>query len=117
MPLLTSEPDHISHHVLTLWALGATPDEMQAAYDFNKSFQLLTYYNDPSVNIKLRDPEFFRQGLGNFELYGDYVRFFQAEVAAKGVPTVLNEYLFKGDTLAEDLLARLFSGIHDPMYS
>ncbi|KAE8343376.1 hypothetical protein BDV24DRAFT_149648 [Aspergillus arachidicola] len=107
--------NHISHHVLTLWALGATPDEMQAAYDFNKSFQLLTYYNDPSVNIKLRDPEFFRQGLGNFELYGDYVRFFQAEVAAKGVPTVLNEYLFKGDTLAEDLLARLFSGFLHPL--
>ncbi|RAQ57046.1 hypothetical protein COH20_009248 [Aspergillus flavus] len=107
--------NHISHHVLTLWALGATPDEMQAAYDFNKSFQLLTYYNDPSVNIKLRDPEFFRQGLSNFELYGDYVRFFQAEVAAKGVPTVLNEYLFKGDTLAEDLLARLFSGFLHPL--
>ncbi|KAB8219477.1 hypothetical protein BDV33DRAFT_231532 [Aspergillus novoparasiticus] len=107
--------NHISHHVLTLWALGATPDEMQVAYDFNKPFQLLTYYNDPSVNIKLRDPEFFRQGLGNFELYGDYVRFFQAEVAAKGVPTVLNEYLFKGDSLAEDLLARLFSGFLHPL--
>ncbi|KAE8324396.1 oxidoreductase AflY [Aspergillus sergii] len=106
--------NHISHHVLTLWALGATPDEMQAAYDFNKPFQLLTYYNDPSVNIKLRDPEFFRQGLGNFELYGDYVRFFQAEVAAKGVQTVLNDYLFKRDTLAEDLLARLYSGFLHP---
>ncbi|KJK60766.1 Protein of unknown function DUF4243 [Aspergillus parasiticus SU-1] len=107
--------NHISHHVLTLWALGATPDEMQAAYDFNKPFQLLTYYNDPSVNIKLRDPEFFRQGLGNFELYGDYVRFFQAEVAAKGTQTVLHDYLFKGDTLTEDLLARLFSGFLHPL--
>ncbi|KAB8256193.1 oxidoreductase AflY [Aspergillus pseudonomiae] len=107
--------NHISHHVLTLWALGATPDEMQAAYDFNKPFQLLTYYNDPSVTIKLRDPEFFRQGLGNFELYGDYVRFFQAEVAAKGIPTVLNDYLFKGDTLAEDLLARLCAGFLHPL--
>ncbi|KAE8422569.1 oxidoreductase AflY [Aspergillus pseudocaelatus] len=107
--------NHISHHVLTLWALGATPDEMQAAYDFNKPFQLLTYYNDPSVNIKLRDPVFFRQGLGNFELYGDYVRFFQAEVAVKGIPTVLNDYLFKGDTLAEDLLARLFAGLLHPL--
>ncbi|KAB8203765.1 hypothetical protein BDV34DRAFT_236260 [Aspergillus parasiticus] len=107
--------NHISHHVLTLWALGATPDEMQAAYDFNKPFQLLTYYNDPSVNIKLRDPEFFRQGLGNFELYGDYVRFFQAEVAAKGTQTVLHDYLFKRDTLTEDLLARLFSGFLHPL--
>ena len=39
------------------------------------------------------------------------MRFFQDEIAEKGVPEVVNEYLFKGDELTDDILARMNSGM------
>jgi sulfur relay (sulfurtransferase) complex TusBCD TusD component (DsrE family) len=31
--------NHIAHHLLAIYALGATPDELQKAYDNNKGYQ------------------------------------------------------------------------------
>ena len=102
--------DHMVHHLLTLWALGATPFELQAAYDLNKSYQLLTYHNAGAVSVKLKDLEYFNECLGKPKFYGDFLKFFQDEIAEKGVSNVLNEYLFKGDERADSVLGRMHSG-------
>jgi hypothetical protein len=104
--------DHIVHHLLTLWALGATPSEIQAEYDLNKSYQLLTPRNAASVSVKLKDLDFFNECLGNPKFYGDFLKFFQDEIAEKGVPDVVNEYVFKGDERADSVLVRMHSGEH-----
>ena len=102
--------DHIVHHTLTLWALGATPSEIQAAYDLNKGYQLLTPHHAASVSVKLKDLDFFNECLGNPKYYGDYLKFFQDEIAERGVQDVVNEYAFKGDERADSVLARMHSG-------
>lgn len=102
--------DHIVHHTLTLWALGATPSEIQAAYDLNKGYQLLTPHNAASVSVKLQELGFFTECLGNPKFYGDFLKFFQDEIAEKGVQYVVNEYVFKGDERADSVLARMHSG-------
>ena len=100
------------HHLLTLWALGATPTEIQAMYDLNKPYQALLKYHPASVAaVKMKDPGFFKGCIGNLDYYEDFVRFFQDEIADKGVPQVVNEYLFKGDDLTDDILARMHSGM------
>ncbi|KAK4669952.1 uncharacterized protein QC763_207450 [Podospora pseudopauciseta] len=108
--------NHTVHHLLTLWALGATPSEVQAMYDLNKPYQALIQYHPASVAaVKLKEPAFFKQCIGNLDYYQDYVRFFQDEIAVRGVPAVVNEYLFKGDELSDDIFARMHSGFLHPM--
>jgi len=60
--------------------------------------------------IDLKDPVRFRECLGKNEYYYDYLRFFEDEVANKGVPAVVEEYMFKGDELANDIFCRMFTG-------
>lgn len=66
----------------------------------------------------------FNKLLGKTDYYNEYMRFFSDELVAKGVQNTLhseelvangihntlNEYLFKGDERADDMLVRLFSG-------
>jgi hypothetical protein len=52
----------------------------------------------------------FQTFLGKGKYYDDFFAFFQKEIAEKGVPDTVNEYLFKGDNRAEDMLRRFFSG-------
>lgn len=47
----------------------------------------------------------------------NFMRFFEREIAAKGVPGVLQEYLFAEDFKADDMFVRLFMGIKLYAYS
>lgn len=58
----------------------------------------------------LNDPAQFSKFLGKEKYYPDYLVFFKTEMKTKGWQNVVNEYLFKGDERAEDLLVRLYAG-------
>lgn len=108
--------DHIAHHLLGLWALGATPGEMQYMWDLNKPYQapLEQQHNGKvSKDMDLKDPELFDICLGNNEKYADFLRFFEDEVAEKGVPEVVREYVLKGDRRANDIFCRMYTGEFD----
>ena len=45
------------------------------------------------------------------------MRFFQDEIAEKGVPHVVHKYLFKGDELTDGILARMHSGNVEPPWN
>ncbi|KAF2189042.1 hypothetical protein K469DRAFT_660000 [Zopfia rhizophila CBS 207.26] len=107
--------NHIVHHLMSLWPLGATPSEIQAAYDLNKKYQLPQYRHAASVSVKLKDPAFFKESLGKPKFYTDYLKFFQDEIAERGAPDVLNEYVFKGDERADSILGRMYSGFLHPI--
>jgi len=109
--------DHIVHHLLSLWALGATPSEVQAAYNLNKRYQLPHYHHAASTSTKLKEPSNFRECLGKSEFYTDYLHFFQDNIAERGVEEVVKEYLFKGDELAGNILGRMYSGLEVPIQS
>ncbi|KAK4251073.1 hypothetical protein C7999DRAFT_11147 [Corynascus novoguineensis] len=106
--------NHIVHHLLSLWALGASPQEIQDMWDCNTSYQAPL---EPIVAdlIDLKDPVRFRECLGKNECYYDYLRFFEDEVADKGVPAVVEEYMFKGDELANDIFCRMFTDLVHPI--
>lgn len=102
--------DHIVHHVLTLYALGATPEQIQGQYDNNKSYQRSPEPVDNSIIEHLRDGSQFSRYLGNGRYYHDYLIFFQSQIDKKGYEDVINEYLLKGDERADDMLCRLYAG-------
>ena len=103
--------DHIAHHTLTLYALGAPPSLIQKQYDKNKSYQRPTQPIDNDVLEDLHDPSKFRKYLANERYYHDYLVFFQDEIDKKGYEEVINEYVLKGDERAEDMLVRMYAGM------
>lgn len=110
-------PDHIVHHLLALWALGASPEEIQDMWDFNISYQAPLKRNAAAApdNLDLSDPVLFNQCLGKDECYYDFLVYFENEVTEKGVPDVVHEYVFKGDERANDIFCRMFTDLVHPM--
>ncbi|KAL4736469.1 hypothetical protein BDV11DRAFT_211211 [Aspergillus similis] len=107
--------NHIAHQVLTLYALGASPDEIQAAYDRNKTYQRQALPMREDVVQSLHQKDKFKDALGKEKNYPDFLEFFQREIDEKGVGAVLSEYLFKRDENAESMMARLFGGLLHPI--
>lgn len=93
-----------------MYALGASPDEIRAGYDRNKSYQRPAYSVDTNVVKAMYDKAKFQEYFHKEENYSNYLTFFQEEIDAKGVGDVLNEYVFAGDERAESMLSRLFGG-------
>ena len=101
---------------MSLFALNATPDELRQGWDDNVSYQR------PPVPLKSlvveemkSDPKKYKKYLGSEKYYHDFLVFFQEEIDEKGWQTVLNDYVFKGDDQADDMLVRMFGGILHPI--
>ncbi len=102
--------DHIAHHILTLYALAAPPAILQKQYDDNKSYQRPTLPLETRVVQDLNDHSKYHDYLENEKYYPDFLVFFQQEIDKKGWEAVINEYVLKGDELADDMLARMYAG-------
>jgi oxidoreductase AflY len=115
--ILTCTIDHIVHHLLTLWALGATPKQIQDMYEYNEYYQtpIETEEAKATGGRDLRDPVIFKECLGNNSCYADFLRFFEHQIAEKGMPIVLQEYLLNGSEQANDILCRLYSDLVHPV--
>jgi Questin oxidase-like len=107
--------NHIAHHVLTIYALGATEQEIQKAYDINKDYQRPQNPVEEGVVEEMTDRAHFARYLGQEKHFRDYEIFFQKEIEAKGWESVLNEHLFAGDEHADALLVRMYAGFLHPI--
>lgn len=102
--------NHIAHHLLTLYALGATPEEIQRGYDHNKSYQRPQLpVNEKNVE-DMADRNKFKKFLGKEKYFHDYEVFFRKEIEQKGWEAVLTEQLFARDEHAETMLTRMYAG-------
>ncbi|KAK9312397.1 hypothetical protein V1524DRAFT_449697 [Lipomyces starkeyi] len=107
--------NHIVHHILTIYALGATPEAIKAAFERDKQYQRKPFPVDESVVQAMSDKSKFKQFTGNERHYSNFLVYFQRELDAKGVGPVLNEHLFAEDGHADDLLVRMFAGFLHPL--
>ena len=101
-----------------MWALGATPPEIQDMWDYNTGYQDPLESVHPDVaptNIGLKDPEAFEKCLGIEKYYVDFLKFFEEEIADKGMEKVVKEYLLQGDDRANDILGRMFTDLVHPI--
>lgn len=108
--LSNAKTDHIPHELLTIYALGASPEEVKTCYDRNKRYQRPALPANQDIVQSMHDVAKFKECSGKEENYPHYLAFFQQEIDAKGVPDVLNEYLFAEDERAESMMCRVFAG-------
>jgi hypothetical protein len=95
---------------LTLYALGASPEQLQAAYDNDQPAQRPAFPPHQPIIEELRTPAGFAKYLGDGTQYSNYLIHFENEIDEKGSDHVVAEYIFANDHRANDLLARLFTG-------
>ncbi|KAF2673064.1 hypothetical protein BT63DRAFT_421257 [Microthyrium microscopicum] len=107
--------NHIVHHILSLYALGASPELLKTMYDENANYQRPAMKEEKKVVQAMHDPAKFKECLGDENHYTDYLVFFQDEMTTKGWENVINEYLFADNDLSNDLLVRTFSGFLHPL--
>ncbi|KAL2697476.1 hypothetical protein AAEP93_011380 [Penicillium crustosum] len=107
--------NHTVHHLLSLYALGAGPEDINAAYKRNSTYQRPVYPTNMGVVHAMYEEARFTECLGKEVNYPNYLAFFQREIDAYGVGAVLNQYVFSGDDRAESMLSRLFGGVLHPI--
>ncbi|KAK2813666.1 hypothetical protein FQN50_000064 [Emmonsiellopsis sp. PD_5] len=110
--------NHLAHHLLTLWALGATPAEIQDMWDYNTPYQgPIDKRVDKEIasDLDMKDPVTFTRCLGNGDCYLDFLTFFEIEISERGMQEVVKEYVFKGDERANDILCRMFTDLLHPI--
>ena len=102
--------NHQVHYLLTAYALGAKPDEIQTAFDKNVGYQRPRLPVDEGLVKKLSDERYFKSLKDNDTYFNDYTVFFQRKFERQGWQEVVNHYLFSRSELADDLLVGLFAG-------
>ncbi|GAW16844.1 hypothetical protein ANO14919_062870 [Xylariales sp. No.14919] len=107
--------NHISHHLLALYGIGAPPDAIQKGYDDNANYQRSVYEVHKDQVEELKDFDKAKKKLGKEEYYTDFLVFYQNEIDEKGWQAVLTEHLFKGDERSEDMLVRMFASFMHPI--
>ena len=109
--------NHIAHHLLTIFALGATVPQIQKAYDDNANYQRPQFPVDKDKVKSMSDPATFKAHLGNERYFHDFEIFFRKEIERHNGSwqTVLNEHLFADTDQARDLFTRMFAGFYHPI--
>lgn len=103
--------NHTAHNLLTKLALGATPEELQQAYEDDARDQARVRPTvDREVVESLYDEDTFHSKLGQGDHYSDYLAFFEDEIERIGCEETINKYCFSHTGNAEAMFARLFEG-------
>ncbi|KAI5118792.1 hypothetical protein M0805_005020 [Coniferiporia weirii] len=114
--------NHLPHHILAAYDLGAPPRVLQDAYDEEAKVQYPIDLVDratqtvgsPGVVVTAEN---WTEHLGPEKNYAPYLEFFTAEVRARGVQAALEEYIFspRANGNGNDMLLRTVGGALHPI--
>ncbi|KAF1349189.1 hypothetical protein BDV97DRAFT_297171 [Delphinella strobiligena] len=107
--------NHTVHSMLSVYALGGSPEDLQRAYDDDDPHQAPLSAIDNSVIESLSDPDVFLATMYQLDQYGNYLRFFEQQIKAKGWKAVMIEYVFSRTQAGEAMFAQLFEGAYHPL--
>ncbi|KUJ17385.1 uncharacterized protein LY89DRAFT_733239 [Mollisia scopiformis] len=107
--------NHIVHHLLTLYGLGASKSQIERAFKDNTNYQRPATAVKERVVEDMSNPDHFKKYLGKEKYYHDFLIFFQTEMEKKGWENTLKEFLFAGDERADDILGRMYAGFLHPI--
>ncbi|KAK0475762.1 hypothetical protein IW261DRAFT_1340047 [Armillaria novae-zelandiae] len=109
--------NHITHHVLAIWALGANKKTIEAVYREYVPMQRPAIKSPNNITS-----ENFTTHLGDDQYYEAYKTFFKENIKDKGVATVLEELVFSPSANVGPpgekqpaMLKRLLSGLVHPI--
>lgn len=109
--------NHIAHHLLTIFALGATVPQIQNAYDDNSNYQRPQFPVDKDKVESMSDPATFAKYLNNEKYFHDFEIYFRKEIERRNRSwqDMLNEHLLGDSAQAKDLFVRMFAGFFHPI--
>ncbi|KAH9940616.1 hypothetical protein B0H21DRAFT_574991 [Amylocystis lapponica] len=81
--------NHVSHHLLAIYYLGARAPLLEAAYDAHVSYMRPAFESPESI-----DEQNFHEHLGDERFYNSYLEFFSSAVLEKGAEATIEEYVF-----------------------
>ncbi|KAH9809064.1 hypothetical protein DFH28DRAFT_1067858 [Melampsora americana] len=102
--------NHIAHHVLAMYALGAPPASIKAAFEHEVQEQRPAL--SPALGEMLNENN-WTMHLGDEKYYPDYLSFFSSEVARLGARNAVDHYVFR--QTKGDMLNRSLGGIYHPI--
>jgi questin oxidase-like protein len=107
--------NHISHSVLSTFALGGSPVDIQRAFDDGVDIQRpVPPVNNQIVN-EMSNPTQFLAHVGELDQYPNFLAFFTNRIEEKGWIDVVQEYCFSRKPIAEKIFAQLFEGLYHPL--
>lgn len=117
MLIFHSFHNHIAHHLLTIYALGATASQIQKAFDQNANYQRPQFPVNKDDVQAMADSATFAKYLNNEKYFHDFEIYFRKEIERHGGSwqNVLNEQVFADTPQARDLFVRMFAGFYHPI--
>ncbi|RDW62908.1 questin oxygenase tpcI [Aspergillus mulundensis] len=108
--------NHLAHNLLTRLVLGATPEQLQAAYDDDLPTQRAMPPLDPVIVDKLSDKSYFESQITKTSQYTNFLRFFEKEIFRQGSwKDAVNEYVFSRSPIAKKILPLMYDGAYHPI--
>ena len=109
-PLKVYLHNHIAHHDLTLWALGAKPEVLRSQHERNTRYMRDAMIIVEPLVLDLEDDVIFTKCLGREENFRNYEKFFLGQINQKGYQAVLQKYLVGDGQIANDMMFRIYMG-------
>ncbi|EMD35787.1 hypothetical protein CERSUDRAFT_115740 [Gelatoporia subvermispora B] len=104
--------NHASHHMVAIFALGASGPLIEAAYDTHVAYMRPAYPSPEAIS----ETNFYEH-LGERDYYNAYLQFFTSKLLSKGVSETMEEYIFSRSANAGPalMLPRFLATILHPM--
>ncbi|KAF9480971.1 hypothetical protein BDN70DRAFT_876989 [Pholiota conissans] len=108
--------NHLSHHILAAYDLGAPAGHLKAIYADEAKTQRPKFVEERDKSITVQEDN-WKQYLGNQSAYGSFVQFFSNAVAELGVNGTFEKYVFSEEANREgaEMLNRVMAGAVHPM--
>lgn len=104
--------NHLVHNLFTRLALGATPDQLQTAFDDDVPTQRSVPPLDMDVVKGLANDDFFAKRITKINHYTNFRVFFEQQISEKGWQKVVNDYVFSKSPIAESILPLMYDGAY-----
>ncbi|TFK41533.1 hypothetical protein BDQ12DRAFT_599551 [Crucibulum laeve] len=107
--------NHLSHHILAAYDLGASATLLQKIYDDDSPSEQPFYLEEKDKVITVTE-ENWAQYLSNANAYGAFVKFFADQIRSHGVTAVIEKFVFSVDANKDGrgMLVRFVSGALHP---
>ncbi|POS73081.1 hypothetical protein DHEL01_v208524 [Diaporthe helianthi] len=107
--------NHLVHNLFTRLSLGATPDQLQTAYDDDAPLQREIPPLDEKVVERLANDDYFAERITKITHYNNFRVFFEQQIDKKGWQQVVNDYVFSKSPIAEAILPLMYDGAYHPI--
>lgn len=104
--------NHVAHHVIAIWALGASAESVQEAYDAELHMQRPIAHGVTADMVPITESN-FSEHLGEQRYYQNYLAFFDEKVASLGPAEVIAKFILSPayNTSQSDMLNRYHAGL------